>query len=204
MDRSNPRPGEFYLHFKGNLYQIITIAAHSETREQLVVYQALYPPYGVCARPLAMFLSPVDRVKYPDAAQEMRFVKVDPQKIRENASQSSSTSVPYAGGTIGRTEGAAGSTSYVGLPDSEPESEPKNKKGSSPEDLFLLFLDEDRYGRKLELLSALRGKLTRTMLEGIAASMDVVLPGKSMEDDLDLIEDHIRTRVRFEGGRMRG
>ncbi|MDP3800305.1 MAG: DUF1653 domain-containing protein [bacterium] len=52
------RLGE-YEHYKGNRYKVINIARHSETLEELVVYQALYGERGIWVRPLGMFLEKV-------------------------------------------------------------------------------------------------------------------------------------------------
>lgn len=70
-------PGDIVRHFKGNTYEILHIAKDSETMESVVVYRALYGEGGVWVRPLEMFLSPVDREKYPDAVQTYRFEKVE-------------------------------------------------------------------------------------------------------------------------------
>lgn len=66
-----------YRHFKGNTYKALCVAMHTETQEKMVVYQALYGDYKYFVRPYEMFVSKVDRDKYPDVKQEYRFELVE-------------------------------------------------------------------------------------------------------------------------------
>lgn len=56
-------PGK-YRHFKGNLYEVIGIASHSETQEPMVVYRALYGEGGLWVRPAAMWNEIVEKESY--------------------------------------------------------------------------------------------------------------------------------------------
>ena len=57
------KPGK-YRHFKGNYYEVMGVARHSETMEEMVVYQALYGEQGLWVRPAAMWTETIDRDGY--------------------------------------------------------------------------------------------------------------------------------------------
>ena len=68
--------GKTYRHFKGDLYEVVDIAVHSENAGMLVIYKSKRDPTLVWARPIGMFLSDVDKEKYPLVRQDQRFVEV--------------------------------------------------------------------------------------------------------------------------------
>lgn len=69
--------GKKYRHFKGHLYQVIHIAKDSETLKDVIVYQDLSDNTKIWVRDYDMFMSKVDKEKYPEVKQEYRFELVD-------------------------------------------------------------------------------------------------------------------------------
>ena len=70
--------GGIYRHFKGKLYKVLNIGYDSETNndefpKKLVIYEALYDEHKIWVRPYDMFVSKIDKTKYPDVLQEYRF-----------------------------------------------------------------------------------------------------------------------------------
>ena len=70
-----------YKHFKGDYYLVEDTAYDSETKEVMVVYRRLYGDTSLWIRKKEMFLSKVDRVKYPDVKQEYRFELQDIKSV---------------------------------------------------------------------------------------------------------------------------
>ena len=144
-----PRPHDFYKHFKGNLYQIVTLAEHTETRETLVIYQALYGDFKIYARPLDMFTSKVDKVKYPQATQEHRF------ELQGQVSQ----------GHVSQGQVSHGEISQDPPQEEVSEDTPINISNEeiNLEPMVIAFLDTNSYAERLNILAGLHHRITDEM-----------------------------------------
>ena len=69
-------PG-FYRHHKGQQYEVVGVARHSETEEEFVVYRALYGDRGLWIRPIAMFTESIDK----EGVSVPRFVRIDDKTV---------------------------------------------------------------------------------------------------------------------------
>lgn len=192
-----PQAGEIYQHFKGKLYRIVTLATHTETGEQLVIYQALYGEFQVFARPLSMFLEKVDAKKYPDAAGKDRFMRIP---MAEAAAVPQPVPAPSENPVEPRPAAMSSENPIEPRPaavSSESPVEPQPDPG------LLAFLDADSYEEKLEVFASLEGKADLHMLNAIAASLDLELSEGSLEEQYDTLKSCLMTLERYECNRLR-
>ncbi len=204
--RQLPKNGEFYRHFKNKLYQIIAVAKHSETGEQLVIYQALYGDFGVYARPLEMFMSEVDHEKYPDVEQKYRFERVELSSSTVTETQvKDHTQREYAAENRNLLE----NSEKQSLADSFEQSE--NMGLSSREEEYegginpkvLEFLDSEDFDERYNILVALRDEIDDQIINTLAVALDVVIPEGDLDDRYDQLKMCLRTRQRYESNRLR-
>ena len=199
MPQSRPMPGEIYRHFKNKTYQIIAVATHSDTREPYVVYQALYGDYMTYIRPYDMFISPVDKVKYPEVTQEYRFEYIGNHNVTEAQMQ--------AGGATEEPVVAHPVMQEFVTPEPSVEVEgTKSLESTAIEGVdsrFLAFLDADSFCDKYEIVTDMEDSIDDHLINQMAASIDVIIEDGRLEDRLMELKKCIRTRARFEAGRIR-
>lgn len=190
-----PKPHEIYKHFKGNLYQIVTIAQHSETGEQLVIYQAMYGDFKIYARPLAMFTSKVDKVKYPEVQQRFRFelqgADADRQTRETDSANGAQTATAQDAATVAAQ--ATAQPASVEMQPEEPELDP----------FVLEFLDADSYEQKLNILAGLHHRITDEMITTMAIACDIEVNDGETEERYEELKNCLLTMEKFECNRLR-
>lgn len=188
MDRT-PKPGELYRHFKNKLYQIVTVATHSETGEKLVIYQALYDDFGVYARSLDMFVSEVDHEKYPDVKQKYRFERITPQ-TKQTDTQVNSEAIGQSAAKLSEAESVQTQACHEPIPDAD--------AGQAPNPRLMEFLDADTFEEKYNILVSMRDTITDRLIDDIAVVMDVVVPEGPLQKRYDDLKNTIKTRQYYE------
>lgn len=174
-----PRSNEIYRHFKGNLYRIITIAIHSETEEQMVVYQGLYGDFPTYCRPLSMFVSEVDHDKYPEVTQKYRFERLDnPANSDTNVMPAHNVKLTEADNVCTQTEDA--------------------EDVSDVDPLILEFLDAETVLEKKNILAALHHRITDEMINTLAIAMDIVIEEGDIQERYRQLKNCLDTIDRYE------
>ncbi len=167
-------PGQFYKHFKNKLYQIITVAKHSETEEELVIYQALYGDFNTYARPLSMFLSEVDRQKYPDVLQHYRFEQVQMITTIENNQDKI-----------------------------QEKLEDEVIHESVPHPVLLDFLEANTLEAKLHCLHQLKTSGSQKELDSIYVVLDMAPLVGDYIQQIDGIQSYLQLQDRYDGTHLR-
>lgn len=217
-----PKSGEFYRHFKNKLYQVITVATHSETGEELVIYQALYGDYKTYARPLAMFTSEVDHEKYPEVTQKYRFERVEPGEWKEDTGYAKAAAdtgavsdadcdgaekFPDTAGyrkceEVQTQENIAQGTAQI-TEDSRTVENQADESKAQINPKVLEFLDTEDFDERYNILVSLRDELDDQMVNILAVALDVVIPEGRLEERYDALKNCLRTRQRYESTRLR-
>lgn len=210
--RPNPKPQEMYRHFKGNIYQIRCLARHSETGEMMVVYQAMYDTFQIYVRPLAMFMEEVDTDRYPDARQRYRFELLQDSELLSGAQEAVRTGETKSGK---RTEPLEQNSVQPGEAEVRAEQS-MTQPGEAAEQvqtaadeqlnidpLVMEFLEADTYEARLNILAALRHRITDEMINTMAMAVDLEIKEGDVEERYEELKNCLLTFEKYECNRLR-
>lgn len=220
--RTDPKPQEMYRHFKGNIYQIRCLAKHSETGEMMVVYQAMYDTFQIYVRPLDMFMEEVDHVKYPDVKQKYRFELLQDMEMASPVQPQSyglerDVMQPQA---CAQDEKVAQPQTYVqeefaNQPQTYAQAEAATQLQTACiqteesdeqvhiDPLVMEFLDADTYEQRLNILAALRHRITDDMINTMAVAVDLEIKDGNIEERYEELKNCLLTFERYECNRLR-
>lgn len=205
-NRQTPVAGRIYKHFKGNLYKVLAVAVHTESEEKLVVYQSVDNPDRVFARPLEMFMSDIDRFRYPLIRAKYRFTLVSEPEEETNGEETKEEETLSDSVLIReQEEETEPSKTEVTEEQSDDDSAVYKDNGELVIDPYVEgVLDEKEFSKKIEFFEMLRGKCTEDMLTTIAISLDIQLQEGSIEDKYSQILRTLKMHEKYETSRLRG
>ncbi len=198
-DRNIPAPFERFKHFKGGEYQVLMIAEDAGTGENVVVYQALYPPYKIYTRNLEEFLSDVDRDKYPDAAQKERFAPMQ-GPVQVSAPIQPVVNINASSGTAGDRNPEKMHSVEPATP-SQPVADKRSEGQINP--ALLKFLDAGTVEEKLAVLYEIRDEITPEILTPMELSLGMEPIDDTVEKRVRLIKETLTVRDQYEKRRLR-
>lgn len=226
--RPNPKENQIYKHFKGSLYQVITIAVHTETSDKLVVYRSIEKPERVFARPVSMFMSEVDHLKYPFIKAKYRFTLMveaeeteeaveEIEEVEESKEDTVDEEIAEADGVKEQEEGTEDIKDEPIDETTVAEDETVIEKNTVDDDtaeykangelvidpIVETILDEKSFTKKIENFQLLRGKCTEEMLTTLAISLDIQLVEGTIEDKYAQILATLKMHEKYESARLR-
>lgn len=194
--------GGFYRHFKNKLYQVKGIAYHSETKEKMVVYQAMYGEYSLYVRPFDMFMSEVDHRKYPDVSQKYRFEQVNPANWEMNSLTGKNADAVVHDNVMHKDDFSKKSASVVTY--AEEEASDNEVNDDSIDSRLMTFLDLSTYQEKLKYIETIKDKLDDQMIDAMAASLDTEVPAGTVSERYQSLRQVIAAHAKYECTRLRG
>jgi hypothetical protein len=221
-----PKPGQLYNHFKNKPYQIIALATHADTREEMVVYQALYGDFKCYIRPLESFLSEVDHIKYPDVKQKFRFELRTSKELEESNSIQKTSEIEIRTQSISiqdqqvtpvvnsneqnksvEIDISYDNIEYEALKDSEHKEDTVNEltdnSNESVNSVLLQFLDAESYYKKLEVITSNRKHMTDRLINDMAVSLDCAVEEGPLDQRIQGLIYCLQAMCRFEDKRLR-
>jgi len=205
MDNNKaPVTGEIFTNDKGQIFQVVTIARHSVTKEKLVIYQDLYGDFSVKALPVEMFLSTKKKIQRPvKNSSDEKTGSLNNSDKTANSNVNNSLDSNNKISDISDNNTKTGSKKNRNIRLSETEIKIESYKDECPEGMNLLlyaFLEADTVREKLKLIRDMdnRKYIDDKCIDDMAASIDVTIDEGDIFERIRQLIYCLDTMKRFE------